>query len=173
MFITSMNIENFGPFFDRRFDKIPSGLTLIYGPNEAGKSAIRAFIRMVFFGTLRRNSKEYNFYNYPPVRGGTPCGSVSIQNSAGRTFTIHRGEHGSVTVTGDESGGEELLNELTGRINPNVYQNIFSISLSELQDFESLNSDQVRDRIYSAGLGLSTVSLPDASKQLTEVDPKN
>ena len=168
MFITSMNIENFGPFFDRRFDKIPSGLTLIYGPNEAGKSAIRAFIRMVFFGTLRRNSKEYNFYNYPPVRGGTPCGSISIQNSAGRTFTIHRGEHGSVTVTGDESGGEELLNELTGRINPNVYQNIFSISLSELQDFESLNSDQVRDRIYPAGLGLSTVSLPDASKQLTD-----
>lgn len=168
MFITSMNIENFGPFFERRFNNIPGGLTLIYGPNETGKSAIRAFIRMVFFGTLRRNSKEYDFYNYPPVRGGTPSGSITVQNSAGRAFTIHRGTNGRVTVTGDESGGEELLNELTGRISPNVYQNIFSISLSELQSFESMDNDQVRDRIYSAGLGLSTVSLPEASKRLTD-----
>ena len=166
MYITTLNIENFGPFFGKRIDEIPSGLTLIYGPNEAGKSAIRAFIRMMLFGTLRRNSKEYIFYNYPPIRGGNPSGSISVKDSSDHSFTIHRGDRGKVTITGDESGSDELLNRLTGQISSDVYQNIFSISLSELQKFESMNNDQVRDRIYSAGLGLSTVSLPDASKRL-------
>ena len=166
MHITGMNIENFGPFSERRVDSIPSGLTLLYGPNEVGKSAVRAFIRMVFFGTLRRNSKEYDFYNYPPVRGGSPSGSISIQLSSGRAFTIYRGYGRSVIITGDESGGQELLSQLTERIIPDVYQSIFSISLSELQRIETLTSDQVRDRIYSVGLGLNTVSLPDASKRL-------
>ena len=165
MRITGMNIENFGPFLERRFDDISPQLTIFHGPNEAGKSAIRAFIRMVLFGFLRRNSRDFPFYDYPPVNGGAASGSVSILTAGGRSYTVYRRD-GTLTVTGHESGGEELLAAAIGRIGPEVYQNVFSVSLKELQDVESLNERQVRDRIYSAGLGLGSVSLPDASGKL-------
>jgi uncharacterized protein YhaN len=171
MFITGMNIENFGPFSQKRFDDISPHLTVFHGPNEAGKSAIRAFVRMVFFGFLRKNASDYNFYDYPPENGGAASGSISIGSVTRGSFTVYRraGIHGGpVTVTGDESGGEELLATLIGRIGPEVYQNIFSVSLSELKDLGTLSQGQVRDRIYSAGLGLGSVSLPDASRALED-----
>jgi hypothetical protein len=42
------------------------------------------------------------------------------------------------------------------------------VSLSELQSLSTLSAPQIRDRIYSVGLGLSAVSLPDAMKQLED-----
>ena len=167
MFITSMNIENFGPFSKTPFHDMSPHLTVFHGPNEAGKSAVRAFVRMVFFGFLRKNSSDYHLYDYPPENGGTASGSITIRTANNGLYTVYRraGSHG-VTVTGDESGGEEFLATLIGRIGPELYQNVFSVSLRELQDLGSLNKGQVRDRIYSAGLGLGSVSLPDASQAL-------
>ncbi len=190
MHITRLDIENFGPFYDRPLTAFSPGLTLIHGPNEAGKSALRAFVRAVFFGYMRKNEKEYDFYRYAPVRGGAASGSVGVRMSNGAAYTVHRKEgpnRGPVLVTPDSSpgvngerhgapsgskqeaagrGGAELLDELLGRIGPELYQNVFSISLSELQSFETLNAPQIRDRIYSVGLGLSRVSLPDALEKL-------
>ena len=190
MHITRLDIENFGPFYDRPLTAFSPGLTLIHGPNEAGKSALRAFVRAVFFGYMRKNEKGYDFYRYDPVRGGAASGSVGVRMSNGASYTVHRKEgpnRGPVLVTPDSPngtngerrdppagskqeapgrGGAEMLDELLGRIGPELYQNVFSISLSELQSLETLNAPQIRDRIYSVGLGLSRVSLPDALEKL-------
>jgi uncharacterized protein YhaN len=179
MFITRLDIENFGPFHERALDGLSPGLTVLHGPNEAGKSALRAFIRSTFFGYMRRNERGYDFYSYPPLSGGVASGSVAVQMSSGARYSVHRREgpnRGPVKVTGSgpadtfASGqsGSELLESLLGRIGPELYQNLFSVSLSELQSLESLNAPQIRDRIYSVGLGLSQVSLPDALERLDD-----
>ena len=73
---------------------------------------------------------------------------------------------GEVAITGNSSGSDELLYSLLGGIDSELYTNVFSISLSELQALSSLNSDEIRDKIYSVGLGLANVSLTDARAEL-------
>ncbi len=169
MRITRLNIENFGHFNDRVIDPVDQALTVVHGPNEAGKSALRAFIRSTLFGYLDRRNRQFDFYDYPPVNGGTASGAVDIVTSGGAAHSIHREQGrsgGPVIVSGDADGGADLLERLLDRIGPDLYQNLFSISLSELQELSTLNSPEIRDRIYSVGLGLSRVSLPDAVDQI-------
>lgn len=169
MRITRLHIENFGHFNNRVIDPVDDALTVVHGPNEAGKSALRAFIRSTLFGYLDRRSRQFDFYDYPPVNGGVASGSLDIVTSSNAVHTVRREQGrngGSVIVSGDADGGTELLERLIDRIGPDLYQNLFSISLSELQELSSLNSPEIRDRIYSVGLGLSKVSLPDAVTQI-------
>lgn len=167
--LEELRLEHFGPFSGDRVGVLSPGLNVIHGPNEAGKSALRAFIRAVLFGFLPRNSRDFSFYHYPAVDGSPAGGTITVVTDNGGRYTVRRREGrsgGPVEVWGDRQGGEELLRELLGGVGPELYQNLFSISLSELQDFASLNQAGVRDRIYSAGLGLSGMTLPDSLKQL-------
>jgi len=178
MFITDLDIQNFGPFANKSFSISPH-LTVILGPNEAGKSAIRAFIRMVLFGFLRKNSTNppFDFNNYPPAIGGVESGSISIRTTSGLSYTVRRerksgSTSGPVTITGYESGDEELLGRLIGNIDQTVYQNIFSVSLEELAKRETIAGGQISDRIYSAGLGLGSISLPGELEEIEKESRK-
>ena len=42
----------------------------------------------------------------------------------------------------------------TSAVYDDLYRNVFAFSLSELQSFESLKTEKVRDAIYSAGIGI-------------------
>lgn len=169
MFITRLDLDNYGPFIDKKLE-IPSGnLTIIIGPNEAGKSALRAFIRMVLFGFLNRRDRQFDFYDYPPVRGGSSSGALSVTSANGKFYTIRRTEGtrgGQVIVSGDDSGGQELVDSLISGLDQDVYQNVFSISIGELQEFNTLNSGEVKERIYSAGLGVGSLNLPSILNEL-------
>lgn len=169
MRITRLHIENFGHFSDRTIDPVDDALTVVLGPNEAGKSALRAFVRSTLFGYLDKRSRQFDFYDYPPVNGGSSSGALDIITASSQAYTVRREQGrngGPVIVSGDANGGPELLERLLDRIGPELYQNLFSISLSELQELSTLNSPEIRDRIYSVGLGLSRVSLPDAVTQI-------
>ncbi|MEX0925126.1 MAG: AAA family ATPase, partial [Dehalococcoidia bacterium] len=171
MYISRIDLDNFGPFSERCIEEVSPCLTVVHGPNEAGKSAIRAFIRSVLFGYTRNGDgeKDRDLYLYAPLQGGTSAGSITLRTASGKSYIVQRKDgrnRGLVSVMGDEAGGQELLDRLMGHIGKEMYHNIFSVSLSELQDIRSLNSPQIRDRIYSVGLGLSNVSLPDAAKKL-------
>ncbi len=171
MRLTGINIENFGPFADREFSDLSERLTLLQGPNEAGKSAIRAFLRSTLFGYVtkadRASLRELFLYKHFKPEAGS--GAVSLVTSSDTNFNIYRRDgkkRGEVAITGDATGSEDLLRSLLGGIDSELYTNVFSISLSELQVMSSLNSDEIRDKIYSVGLGLANVSLTDARSEL-------
>jgi uncharacterized protein YhaN len=171
--LTGINIENFGPFADRQFDDLSGRLTLLQGPNEAGKSAIRAFLRSTLFGYVTRadraSLRELFMYNHFKPEAGS--GAISLVTSPDTNFNIHRRDgkkRGEVTISGDAAGGDDLLRTLLGGIDSELYTNVFSISLSELQAMSSLNSNEIRDKIYSVGLGLANVSLTDARGELDD-----
>ena len=50
MRLNELYIDGFGHFHDRALGPMDSTLTVLYGPNEAGKSTLLAFIRTVLFG---------------------------------------------------------------------------------------------------------------------------
>lgn len=173
MRLTGINVENFGPFADKTFGDLSSQLTLLHGPNEAGKSALRAFLRSTLFGYAtkadRASLRELFLYNHFKPEAGS--GYVSLVTSSEANFNIHRRDgkkRGDVTITGDQTGGDDLLRGLLGGIDSELYTNVFSISLSELQVMSSLNSDEIRDKIYSVGLGLANVSITDARGTLDD-----
>ncbi len=171
MRLTGINIENFGPFAGRDFDDMSNRLTLLHGPNEAGKSALRAFLRSTLFGYTTKADKAsirelFTYKHFKPEPGS---GQISFVTSSDTNFNIHRRDgkkRGEVSITGDANGSDDLLRTLLGGIDAELYTNVFSISLSELQVISSLNSDQIRDKIYSVGLGLANVSLTDARAEL-------
>ena len=171
MRVTRLEMDNFGPFNGRQVGEFSPGLTVVHGQNEAGKSGLRAFMRVVLFGFPRRRTQEHEDYYYEPTLPGGAGGGAHITDSSGDPYLIHRAEGtrgGPVTISGTRDGAEDLLRELTGGVDDAFYQNVFSISLSELQSFEALGRGEITERIYSAGLGIGNISLRDVSKQLDD-----
>ena len=164
----NIHIESFGPHVNRNFAEsdLSSGLTVIHGPNEAGKSAIRAFIRMILFGRMRKGAQGGAAFIYTHAASADGAGSLSILAQNGKRFNVQRTERKKPVVSGDEDGGQERLTAILGRIDETLYQNVFSISLSELESMKTLDTPEIKDLIYSAGMRLGDVSLPIALKEL-------
>jgi uncharacterized protein YhaN len=160
MQIREIHINGFGIFSNKQVTGLTSGLNVIYGENEAGKTTLIEFIRKMFFG-LPRKTKETNLY--PPVNGGQHGGKLKCQSAAGETLFISRNLSGkddiTLSIPGRELGGASDLESLLDHASINIFQNIFAFTLDELQNLDSLQAEEIRNRIYGAELGLGTVSL--------------
>ena len=86
MRIRGWRIDGFGIFHDAVVDDLPPGLTVVAGPNEAGKSTLLAFIRGVLFGFPDGRSRARR---HEPVHGGRHGGSISIDADDG-TWVVER-----------------------------------------------------------------------------------
>ena len=49
MIINKLEIKNFGKFHEKQV-KFGSGINVVYGENESGKSTLHTFIRSMLFG---------------------------------------------------------------------------------------------------------------------------
>jgi uncharacterized protein YhaN len=160
-------IDGFGIFHDYHVKNLTPGLTIFIGPNEAGKSTILSFQKRILFGFPDRRS-GLNFY--PPLAGGNHGGRLIISNADNTRYTIERyskGTHNVKVIFPDGStGGTTELSNLLGHANKDIFENIYAFGLTELQDFETLNSEAVKGRIYSAGTGIGAVSLSEVQKNL-------
>ncbi len=165
MRIERLQIDGFGYFFQREVGPLDVGLTVIAGPNEAGKSTLLAFVRAILFGFPARGSD----YHYPPLTGGRHGGRVAIIADDGQRYTVerHRGPRGGqATVTAADGSQRDgvALPELVGHASLDLFQSVFAFGLDELQDMGSLSGAEVSGRIYSAGIGAS--SLPKVLREL-------
>jgi uncharacterized protein YhaN len=85
MRIKSIDIDGFGVWHGLTLDELSDNATVIYGPNEAGKTTLMQFVRAVLYGFTAERRKRY----LPPVHGGKPGGRLRIGNEFG-SFTICR-----------------------------------------------------------------------------------
>jgi uncharacterized protein YhaN len=162
MQLREIYIDGFGIFRDRQAKGLSSGINVIHGPNEFGKSTLLDFIRRILFGFPSRVSSSIN--PYPALSGGAYGGRLVCQLASGKFMTIARKEgphRGPVTIILDskELSGQDELNKSLGSIGERFYQNVYAIGLDELEHLESLEADEVRSHIYGAGLGLGSISL--------------
>ncbi len=159
--LSELHIDGFGVFTNKHIEGLCTGINVLYGANEFGKSTLLAFIRRILFG-FPRSSATIN--SYPAIYGGSYGGRLIGDLDNGESITVSRteGAHGGpVTITSGsyKLTGQDELNKLLGYITPKFYENVFAVSLDELQQLRSLNEEEVRSRIYGAGLGLGRLSI--------------
>ena len=167
MKIDDIQIDGFGRFDQFSVEDLNPGLTIFSGANEAGKSTLLAFIRSVLFGFPSTRSGTNR---YPPLKGGKYGGRLVVTTDSGERCVIERydkkGGGVKVSLPDGTTGSADELSELLGYADQNIFENVYAFGLSELQKFESLNNDSIRDKLYSVGAGLGSVSISDVQKDL-------
>ncbi|WP_394827464.1 AAA family ATPase [Pendulispora albinea] len=130
------------------------GLSVVYGPNEAGKTTVLWAIRSFLFG-FRDKSPEFALdFEQSELRIGA---LVELDN--GRRFEATRTKGRKQTLFGRSlDGGEEFDEEwFHARLShPSraVFENVFGFSLEMLaRGAESLKEHEVKSAIYGAGFG--------------------
>lgn len=134
-------------------------VTLIAGPNEAGKSTIAAFIRGMLYGFPKRKSGSAR---YEPAHGGAYGGRMVVLDAEGSEWTIERLERTGVMQTAihkrDGNGRAQLMNqqqleaELAGGLNGDLFCRLFAITLDELHELQTLQGEDVGAFLYETGL---------------------
>ncbi len=148
MILRGFEIEGFGIFRGMALTELPTGLTVLLGPNEAGKSTLLAFLRFMLFGFPRGQQQRYL-----PLQGGRHGGRLSFEDAEG-IWTLERlqGQPPRLYAPDGRQLGEDALRQRLGGLDGEIFRNVFAFSLFELTNLETLSQDEVRDRLYSAGI---------------------
>ena len=172
MKVKDIQIDGFGVWTGLSVDSLPDGMTLFYGPNEAGKTTLMQFMRAMLYGFTPQRREKY----LPPLYGGTPGGAVRVTGPGGG-YEIRRHSQlsgdsvvGQLTVTGSDglSQGQHRLNSLLGQIDEPIFTNVFAIGMRELQELSTLDDTKAADELYKLSSGLDRVSLVDVIRSLRE-----
>ena len=169
MRIDGWRVDGFGCLKDQATDGLEPGMTVILGENEAGKSTLLAFLRAILFGFPKKSTKERQ---YPPARGGRHGGEVVLRDGQDAVWTLERyaDAKGAISLRAADGrqGGEDELRSLLGGVDARLYKSVFAFSLTELQDFATLDEEGVRDRIFSSGISGAGQSARDVIKRLDQ-----
>ncbi len=168
MNITDVEIGGFGIWKNLEITNLEPGLTVFYGPNEAGKSTIMQFMRAMLYGFTPARRTKY----LPPVHGGKAGGRLALREER-EHWNLRRsdvGEQGlgalSLIGPDDHEHGDLQLRTLLGDVDENTYSNVFSLSLQELQELSTLQETDAGRLLYEMSAGLDRVSLGDVLREL-------
>jgi len=167
--INALEVDGFGVWTELKLDPLSEGLTVFYGPNEAGKTTLLQFIRSVLYGF----SPERRRY-LPPVHGGQPGGSLWVTGQAGecvitRHDSLDPGQPGDELLLFTADGarhGEPLLKTLLCSIDEAIFNNVFAVGLRELQELAVLKDTEAAALLYNLTVGLDSVSLVEVTREL-------
>lgn len=152
MQIKRLEIYGYGKWVDTTFD-LEEDIHLFYGENEAGKSTLMSFIHSIIFGFPTRNS---TFLRYEPRESSKYGGKIIAEDNRFGEVVIER-IHGKVTgnveVTLEDGtiGQDELLDSVLYGMDRTMYQNIFSFSLTDIENVHKLNKDQLSRYLLTIG----------------------
>jgi uncharacterized protein YhaN len=170
MKIKDIQIDGFGVWSGLTVNTLPEGMTVFYGPNEAGKTTLMQFLRTMLYGFTPERRQRY----LPPVFGGKPGGAMRVTGPGGGYEITRRTQIddptiiGSVAVTSSDgvTQGQHRLTTLLGNIDESIFTNVFAIGLRELQELSTLDDTTAADELYKLSSGLDRVSLVDVMRQL-------
>ncbi|MCA9187739.1 MAG: AAA family ATPase [Pirellulaceae bacterium] len=172
MRISGVKIDNFGVWHDLEIQGLPEGMTVFYGPNEAGKSTLMQFMRSVLYGYHRDTNQRY----LPPVdRSGPAGGTLSVASHDGH-FLLSRHTDAAapfrnpgalqVHSRSGRTGNSSRLQSVLGAVDEPIFNNVFAVGLTELQQLGTLNATEAAERLYSLASGTDRVSLVDVMRSL-------
>lgn len=165
MHLGRVEVHEFRGLSGVEFDLAPTatpGLVVLEGPNEAGKSTLLAFVRALVFPESRGQGEHLK-------------GSITLHDGENR-YRLERNGGRSTTKLVDARTGAQLdgarLAAIVGNLDGNVYRNVFAFGLTELQAFDALTDDAVRERLYSAAVAGAGRSASAATTKLEAVTDK-
>lgn len=178
MRISGVQIDRFGAWSGVHFDNLSDGVTVFYGPNEAGKTTLLQFIRMVLYGYGAGRAERY-------LRGAGQ-GMLSAGNRIGGSLAVVTSDDqyhvrryasqtqpmtdliGELRVTsrdGSRQGSHRFTTLLSG-IDETIFNNVYAVGLREMQYLGTLNDTQASRFLYNLSTGTDRVSLVDVMRQL-------
>ena len=149
-------LENYGAFATRSLELGAPGLTIVYGPNEAGKSTFLEAIGDFLFG-VPHNSPRVALFGGDAMRIG-----ATLTTQDGRRLNLRRRKGRGKTLT-DEAGGavdDSVLGQLLGSTSRERFESLFGLDHEALREGgEHLLSAQgdIGRLIVEAGGGLRTL----------------
>lgn len=154
MKLKAIEATRYGAFEGACLSELGDGLTVVLGPNEAGKSTMTALTRHVLYGYPDARTKEYGYLSSAGPRVarlvfGADDGEWVIERVDGRN-------RGPVTVAarhGAERPG--LREDLVSGVTEQSYRVVFGFGLDELAAIEHGDANDIVSRLYAAGTGLS------------------
>lgn len=149
MYIRNLAIDSFGVCSDFRMEALAPGLNVIHGPRASGKTTVVDFLRAVLYGFDSETRARYA----PQESARRFGGRVSLAGPEGQRMVRRHddGRSGELHVEYEGGRSEQLesLDELYGRVSPELLEHVFSI------DFERpVRLDLVLDLAERAGLDL-------------------
>ena len=181
--ITRLELVGFGQFRERTID-LTSGLNLIEGPNEAGKSTIQSFITGMFYGFFQPGTKRRSYTphrdKYRPWDQGSYRGVLVCKNEE-RSWRIERcfdKDNETVNVYDDQTGDDLTLdfpyNPVTRQ--PQVGEKLLGLSKTAFNNTANIAqmtcASVSREADFSAEVNdklLSVMKTADASLSLSAV----
>ncbi len=169
MKLLALEIDGYGVWSGLKLQRMSDGLNVVYGPNEAGKSTLLHFIRSALYGF----SPERRRY-LPPLHGGRPGGWLEV-NGAGGQFQVARypspdgnSRLDETLITAADGAGhnEQVMKTLLAGIDETTFNNVFAVSLNEMQELATLSDTRAADVLYNITAGLDRVSLVEVTRDL-------
>lgn len=171
MKIKEIDIEGFGAWTGLRLQDLSDEATVIYGPNEAGKTTLMQFVRTVLYGFSVARRQRY----LPPVFGGKIGGRLKLGSNVGQ-FVVQRSakmddvpdERGHLTLVDAQGLPRDLshLDALLAGVDEPTFNNVFAIGLREIQELAVLDDTAAADLLYKLSTGLDRVSIIDVMREL-------
>lgn len=146
----------YGRLCGATLDGLDPGLTVVLGPNEAGKSTYTSLVRHVLYGYPTAGRKEPGYF----VPGGDGRLARLVFGSDDGRWVLERAEgpHGGTVRARALAGAEhpELELELTRGVSALAYRIVFGFGLDEMAAIEEQRTtgDDVLSRLYAASAGL-------------------
>lgn len=170
MRIHELEIQRFGvwkevtlPFHDR-------GVTVLYGPNEAGKSTLMRFIRGILYGFQATDELDASRRQERVICSG----SLKVSHE-GKSFRIRRvseqGTRGRLEINGSKAKQDDpLMQSLIGNACESLFRDVFAIGLPELQQLATLSGDEIAEQIYGLSLGREGEQIVRAQKAFANAE---
>lgn len=141
-YLRSIRIEAFGAFAQRDVGPFTSGLNVVYGPNEAGKTTVAELVSGVLFGWEEARG---NRNVYKPVNAER-CGTLVFAPKAGE------GAEQRLTRARNVDGiAPDPAPSVLADIDRETYRSVFSLDADQLRGLGK--TSRVTSRLLTAGAG--------------------
>ncbi len=172
MRIKRLDLIAFGPFTDQTlvFDSKGPGLTIIFGPNEAGKSSSLRALKSLLYGIPERTPDNFLHPNDQLLLGG----SLEADDGEQLTFLRRKRRKTCLFDAHDNPLGPEALSPFIRGIAQDEFETLYGIDHEALvrggRDILA-QKGEVGQALFSAGAGISSLrevlsTLDDEAGQL-------
>jgi len=157
MRIKKLRLLRYGHFTDHELEFAESGLTIIHGPNETGKSTTLSAITDLLYGFLRDCSYDF-LWEKKQLRVG-----AVVKNSAGDELSFVRRKGNSKTVLDEDEAPlpDSILAPFVGGTTRDFFQNSFGLSHERLREggeaIERADGD-LSQILFEAGSGITSLA---------------
>ncbi|HTQ39604.1 MAG TPA: AAA family ATPase [Pirellulales bacterium] len=173
MKLIDVRVDGFGVWSGLTLAELSPECTVIYGPNEAGKTTLLQFIRAVLYGFSPQRTARYLPCLNPTLSGTAAGGSLTLITHDEGWLQVQRQvnpQHplGNVLVQAADGTvqGAAHLHRLLHDVDETMFQNVFAVGLHELQELGTLTDSAAARWLHAVSLGFDRVSLVDVLSEL-------